>query len=74
MDGGQTWDPCKLSNTPKKHAWVRWTYTWNALKKGEYTIKTRATDTEGNRQPGKPLWNRKGYGYNAIDKITVKVE
>jgi hypothetical protein len=43
-------------------------------EKGEYTIKSRATDSFGQIQPNLPFWNKKGYGYNAIDKIKVKVE
>lgn len=31
-------------------------------------------NSTGRWQPNKPLWNRKGYGNNAVDKIRVKVE
>ncbi|MBM7651023.1 sulfite oxidase [Neobacillus cucumis] len=74
LDSGQTWDPCQLTSTFEKYSWVRWSYQWQAFKKGEYTIKVRATDSEGRVQPAEPFWNRKGYGYNAIDRIQVKVE
>jgi DMSO/TMAO reductase YedYZ molybdopterin-dependent catalytic subunit len=74
IDGGQTWNNCKLISSAEKHAWVRWNYPWNAHKKGEYSIKSKASDSKGNVQPLEPIWNRKGYGYNAIDHIKVKVE
>lgn len=74
IDGGQTWNKCKLTFSSEKHSWIRWNYTWNALKKGEFTIKSKATDSKGNVQPLEPIWNRKGYGYNAIDHIKVKIE
>lgn len=74
LDDGQTWDSCRLSAATEKHAWISWQYKWEVLKKGEYTIKSKATDFEGNVQPISPLWNRKGYGYNAMDSISVKVE
>jgi DMSO/TMAO reductase YedYZ molybdopterin-dependent catalytic subunit len=74
MDEGRTWHTCELASLAEKYAWVGWIYQWNALKKGEYTIKSRATDSFGNVQPVEPMWNRKGYGYNAIDSIKVKIE
>lgn len=74
IDGCQTWDTCELTAASKIHAWVSWKYKWEAQEKGEYTIKSKATDSNGYIQPLDPFWNRKGYGYNAIDSISVKVE
>jgi DMSO/TMAO reductase YedYZ molybdopterin-dependent catalytic subunit len=74
IDGGQTWDICKLDSVSEEYSWVQWNYKWEALRKGEYTILSKATDSKGNEQPLEPMWNRKGYGYNAIDRIKVKVE
>jgi DMSO/TMAO reductase YedYZ molybdopterin-dependent catalytic subunit len=74
LDDGQTWDTCQLSSTSEKYTWCSWSYNWEAPKKGEYIIKSKATDSYGNVQPVNPLWNRKGYGYNAIDRIKVKVD
>jgi len=51
-----------------------WQYTWSTSRKGEYTIMSRATDSFGRSQPFKPMWNRKGYGYNTVYTIKVKVE
>ncbi|WHY85407.1 sulfite oxidase [Neobacillus novalis] len=74
IDGGKSWDTCHLTTSSEKHSWVRWNYKWEALKEGEYTILSKAKDSNGNIQPSEPTWNRKGYGYNAIDRIKVKVE
>ena len=71
---GQTWNKCQLTSSSEKYAWVRWNYKWEALKKGEYIILSKATDSKGNVQPLEPMWNRKGYGYNALDRIKVKIE
>jgi hypothetical protein len=35
---------------------------------------SRAKDSAGNIQPLEAIWNRKGYGYNAVYTIHVKVE
>jgi hypothetical protein len=74
LDGGLTWQLSNLTKTPENYSWVRWTYRWEAHQKGEYTILSKATDSGGRVQPQDALWNRKGYGYNAIDSIIVKVE
>ncbi|WP_096200154.1 sulfite oxidase [Bacillus sp. FJAT-45350] len=74
-DDGNTWSDATLENQNKSgYEWTSWFYEWNVLEKGEYTIKTRATDSYNRTQPLEPFWNRKGYGYNAADKIKVKIE
>ncbi len=73
-DNGNTWASVEVNNTEQAgYEWVSWSYTWTVFKKGEYTIMSKATDSYGRVQPIMPLWNRKGYGYNAIDNIKVKV-
>jgi DMSO/TMAO reductase YedYZ molybdopterin-dependent catalytic subunit len=74
MDGGLTFKACKLTSSTEKYSWVRWNYKWEAMTKGEYTLISRAADSNGNVQPANPMWNRKGYGYNAMDSIKVKIE
>ena len=74
VDGGQTWDTCHLTTSSEEYSWVRWNYKWEAHTKGEYTIKSKATDSKGIVQPSEAMWNRNGYGYNAIDSIKVKVD
>jgi DMSO/TMAO reductase YedYZ molybdopterin-dependent catalytic subunit len=75
VDGGWTWLKAALDPTKSGgYDWQSWSYEWNASMKGEYIIMSRATDSYGRVQPTVPFWNRKGYGYNAVDKIKVKVE
>jgi DMSO/TMAO reductase YedYZ molybdopterin-dependent catalytic subunit len=73
LDGGSTWNICQTSSS-EKYVRTYWNYEWIVNEKGNYTIMSKATDSSGNVQPLNPFWNRKGYGYNAIEKIEVKVE
>ncbi|MEB1808604.1 MAG: sulfite oxidase [Bacillaceae bacterium] len=75
FDKGNTWEAVTLAqDRTKRYAWTEWQYIWTTPGKGKYTIQTRAMDSNGNVQPEREYWNRKGYGYNAIHKINVKVE
>lgn len=74
-DNGKTWTNVLVENEEKApNEWTSWSYEWSVQNKGEYTIIVRATDSHNRTQPETPFWNRKGYGYNATDKIKVKVE
>ncbi|MCL7747524.1 sulfite oxidase [Halalkalibacter alkaliphilus] len=73
-DHGDTWLEAEIEPTYRSYGWVSWTYEWSVYDPGEYTIMSKSTDTLGRTQPLKPFWNRKGYGYNAIDKVEVKIE
>lgn len=76
FDKGNTWVAATLNQQQPQHsyAWSRWSYHWKVDKKGEYTIYARAKDSHGRIQPIDAFWNRKGYGYNAVSKISIKVE
>lgn len=75
FDKGTTWRDAACFSLPNHpYTWSKWTYIWNVEEKGEYTIYSRAKDSFGRIQPLSAFWNRKGYGYNAVSKITVKVE
>ncbi len=73
-DNVETWSEAKIQNQTHGHyGWVTWEMDWKITKKGEFTILSRASDSHGRVQPATPLWNRKGYGYNAIDKVNIKL-
>jgi hypothetical protein len=75
FDNGNHWHNAMLQQDPcQKYSWTKWSFTWQAFQKGEYTILSRAIDSKGRIQPMEPMWNQKGYGFNAISKIHVKVE
>ncbi|MCM3601921.1 sulfite oxidase [Robertmurraya korlensis] len=74
-DNGESWNEANIETIDHTgYSWSTWYYHWRAEQKGEYTIMSRATDSNKRVQPKKPFWNRKGYGYHAIDKVRVKLE
>ncbi|MCT8138773.1 sulfite oxidase [Anaerobacillus sp. CMMVII] len=71
---GQNWvDTLLTKRHEENYTWSQWHFHWNATE-GEHTILCRATDSKGRSQPTEPMWNKKGYGYNAISKARVKVK
>ncbi len=71
-DGGATWAPANLGREQARYAWRLWNFEWKA-KGGDYTILSRATDSQGRVQPAAPVWNPSGYLYNAVDQVKVHV-
>jgi len=75
FDNGNTWVEAKIGrDSMQPRAWAYWSYEWDVRRTGEYSIHSRAKDTFGRVQPMQAYWNRKGYGYNAVDQVEVKVE
>lgn len=74
-NGGVSWNKAELTqDVSQPYSWTLWKYSWNVVHKGEYKIMSRAKDSFGRIQPLNAIWNRKGYGYNAVYVIHVKVE
>lgn len=74
-DGGKSWYRSNLvQEQSQQYSWTFWKYVWKVSNKGEYLIMSRAKDSFGHIQPFKAKWNRKGYGYNGIYTIKIKVE
>jgi DMSO/TMAO reductase YedYZ molybdopterin-dependent catalytic subunit len=48
LDGGNTWLPAKVDAPFAKWAWVGWSFTWENVTPGEYTLRCRAKDERGN--------------------------
>jgi sulfite oxidase len=71
-DGGANWNPAKLGPEQSHYAWRLWSYDWKA-KTGEYTILSRATDSQGRTQAAVADWNPSGYLYNAFDQVKIHV-
>ena len=71
-DGGTTWNLAKLGQEQAHYAWRLWSYDWKA-KGGDYTLLSRATDSQGRTQPAEAVWNPSGYLYNAYDQVKVHV-
>src|ERR1700689_3340538 len=72
-DAGATWTPAKLGHDYAHYAWRLWSYDWKPGKPGDYTILSRATDTQGRTQPASAVWNPSGYLYNAVDQVNIHV-
>ncbi len=73
MDGGATWNAAKLGHEQSRYAWRLWSYEWKTGKAGDYTIQSRATDSQGRIQLATPVWNPSGYLYNAVDQVQIHV-
>jgi sulfite oxidase len=71
-DGGTTWTAAGLGADKAHYAWRLWSYHWKA-RAGDYTILSRATDTQGRVQPPSAAWNPSGYLYNAVDQVAIHV-
>ena len=69
---GAGWSPATILGDPKPGSWREWTYSWQAGP-GRQTLRARATDSNGEVQPEITPWNRSGYLWNAIDKVTCEV-
>ena len=73
-DGGDTWQAAELGKDKAPYAWRLFSFKWKAAKLGDYTILSRATDSQGRVQPTAPVWNPSGYLNNAIDQVKVHVQ
>lgn len=71
-DDGHTWRTAALGQDKSRFAWRLWRFEWNPSR-GEYTILSRATDSQGRVQPNEAIWNPSGYLFNAIDRVKVHV-
>ncbi|HUX12905.1 MAG TPA: sulfite oxidase [Spirochaetia bacterium] len=76
VDGGSSWDNAQLVGPRERWAWKQWQYRWTPQSAGQYTLMSRATDTQGIRQPMQAAWNVLGYGNNGVEEhaIVVHVE
>jgi len=74
VDGGASWQAAQLGNDKSRYAWRLWSFKWHAPQSGEYTIASRATDSQGRTQPASPAWNPSGYLNNAIDTVKIHVQ
>jgi sulfite oxidase len=72
-NGGSEWAPAKLGREQSHYAWRLWSYEWRPAKTGDYTIMSRATDSQGRTQPMSADWNPSGYLNNAVDEVRIHV-
>ncbi|MGH8991379.1 MAG: sulfite oxidase [Acidimicrobiia bacterium] len=72
VDDGRTWAPARLSEPSEPTAWVQWSFDWEPAP-GEYRIRARAIDPQGNAQPDAVPFNQQGYNYGAVVAHPVTV-
>ena len=71
-DGGSSWKAATLGQEKARYAWRLWRHEFTA-KAGDYSILSRATDSQGRVQPDAAVWNPSGYLYNAVDQVKIHV-
>lgn len=67
------WIEAALGTPVSAYAWTPFEAELVLPDAAQVTIRSRAADVAGNRQPERIAWNRLGYGNNAIRAITVVV-
>ena len=67
------WRKAKLSEKKDRYAWQKWTFSWQA-EPGEFILRCRASDMNGNIQPLDPPWDQAGFANNAAQRVHVFVE
>jgi DMSO/TMAO reductase YedYZ molybdopterin-dependent catalytic subunit len=72
-DGGTTWQDARLERDLGPFSWRRWRAVWMPRDKGPATVVARATSGLGERQEGKPRWNRSGYMKNDAERVDVEI-
>jgi len=74
-DNGASWQSATFIGPHEPFAWRHWQYIWHVSQPGNYTILSRATDSNGKQQPMKATWNKLGYNNNGVREhgVTIKV-
>ena len=72
-DMGKTWIATQLAPSAGPFAFREWAMQMQ-FEKGEHSLWVRAVDAHGRTQPldGGLFWNQGGYGWNGIEKISLK--
>ncbi|WP_320777588.1 sulfite oxidase [Streptomyces sp. CRN 30] len=65
-DGGRSWHPARLRDTPRPGVWARWEARWTPRTPGPVELLARATDSTGRTQPERSVHNTQGYLFDAV--------
>jgi DMSO/TMAO reductase YedYZ molybdopterin-dependent catalytic subunit len=71
IDGGATWIPAKLGADEGKYSFRPWQTHFALQNRGDHVLMVRCTNTDGQTQPIKPVWNPSGYMGNTIESTHV---
>lgn len=69
-DAGQTWRRAELGEELSKYSFRAWTTSVMAPS-GAFTVLVRATNTIGQTQPMRALWNPSGYMRNVVEQTKL---
>ncbi|HYA57247.1 MAG TPA: sulfite oxidase [Thermoplasmata archaeon] len=72
-DDRLSWRPARLRPSLSPYAWRHWEVELDLLRPGFYTLRARATDARGRRQPMRADWNYRGIGNNSVHCVPVEV-
>jgi DMSO/TMAO reductase YedYZ molybdopterin-dependent catalytic subunit/rhodanese-related sulfurtransferase/glyoxylase-like metal-dependent hydrolase (beta-lactamase superfamily II) len=72
VDDG-SWQEARLAGERRRHGWQWWELITHLDHPGQVSIRARATDLADRTQPDTPVWNRYGYGNNAVQRVFVTV-
>jgi len=67
------WREAELEDEPRQGSWRRFKLAWEPPAPGEYVLRARATDSEGQVQPETSPWNKSGYLWNGYDQVACRV-
>jgi DMSO/TMAO reductase YedYZ molybdopterin-dependent catalytic subunit len=67
------WQEARLIGDRRQFCWHWWELFTHLDRPGQTSVRARATDQAGHTQPGRPVWNRQGYGNNAVQDVSVTV-
>ncbi len=73
VDGGNQWQTAQLGTSATPYAWTPWECAVMIEQVGRHSIRSRATDTMGAVQPDTIVWNRLGYGNNAVRAVVFEI-
>lgn len=71
--GDRDWQDARLIGQRQRHSWQWWELITHLEERGATTIRARATDLAGRKQPNEQQWNRLGYGNNLVHEVPVRV-
>jgi DMSO/TMAO reductase YedYZ molybdopterin-dependent catalytic subunit len=71
--GGGSWQAARLLGDRHRRGWQWWELSVRVHQPGRTTVRARATDQAGRVQPEQPVWNRLGYGANAIQEVPIRL-
>lgn len=74
LDGGNDWREATLGTPVSAEAWTPWSCTLALPRVGRFVLRSRATDASGATQPDQIVWNRLGYGNNAVRQVVITAE